>query len=54
MKYLFLLAGILLGYICTPQVTSYEITDVVWVYADPTRLVMLDMVVCYLEPRSES
>jgi hypothetical protein len=47
-KYAFLLIGVLLGYICTPQFVVYEVTDIVWVTANPTRQVMLDGLICYI------
>ncbi len=54
MKYAFLLIGVLLGYICTPTFTVYEITDIVWVQSDPTRYEMLDHIVCYMDNRRAS
>jgi hypothetical protein len=47
LRLLYVLVGVLLGAIAVPQFTVYEVTDIVWVTANPTRQVMLDGLVCY-------
>ena len=51
-RYLYLVIGVLLGYICTPQFSVYEITDVVWVQTPAYEQNMLDGMRCYYIPRS--
>ena len=51
MRLAYLLIGLLLGYLFTPKFEMYEVTEVVWIHVDRTRLEMLDRLVCYMEVR---